>query len=87
MDALAERVDAAHQRLLRDGDVLPDRLPDDRALSSEELDELTWRVYCLSRVTRQSLVRCNPALVVAAAHWWGDADPRWWERFCEVTWP
>lgn len=87
MRQLAVRVDAAHQRMLRDRDVLPPQLPEDRRLAPEELDELTWRVYCLSTAMRLSLVRCHPSVVLMAAEWWGSDEPAMWEWFCQAHWP
>lgn len=86
MRRLAYRVDAAHRKLIRDGDVLPQRLPPDRALKPDELDELTWRVYCLSTAMRLSFVRCHPSVVLMAAEWWGSEEPSMWEWFCQAHW-
>ncbi len=87
MRQLAVRVDAAHRRLVRDRDVLPELLPEDRRLTAGELDELTWRVYCLSTAMRLSLVRCHPTVVLLAAEWWGAQDQSGWEWFCQAHWP
>lgn len=87
MEALSERVDAAHRRLLRDRDVLPACLPSDRALKAEELEELTWRVFCLSTAMSYPLVRCHPSMILLAAMWWESDEPSWWEWFCEAHWP
>lgn len=87
LSQLATKVDAAHRRLVEDGDVLPERLPNNRALTGEELDELTWRVYCLITALRLSFVRCHPTVLLMAAMWWGSEQPRWWEWFCQAHWP
>lgn len=87
MRELSRRVDAAHRRMLRDRDVLPDCLPSVRPLRGDELDELTWRVYCLITAMRLSFVRCHPSVVLMAAEWWESDEPSMWEWFCEAHWP
>ena len=88
MGVLGDRVRAAHQLMIELGDVLPERMPRDRPLSAEEVDELAWRVYCLTNAMRLSFVRCHPTVVRLAAEWWsaGPETAQAYEAFCMAHW-
>lgn len=81
---VGRRVDRVHKVLRKRGEVLPASLPTGRDLTPEEVEELAWRVYTLACVTRSSLVRCHPALVMMAAEWVSSTEPKVWEAFCEL---
>ena len=81
---VGRRVDQVHRVLRGRGDVLPQSLPAGRNLTAQEIEELAWRVYTLACVTRTSLARCHPALVLMAAEWLSSTEPRVWEAFCEM---
>lgn len=88
MGVLGDRVRAAHELMVELGDVLPERMPRNRPLSPEEVDELAWRVYCLTNAMRLSFVRCHPTVVRLAGEWWS-AEPETaqaYEAFCMAHW-
>lgn len=82
---ISRRIRYVHCRMRERGDILPEAMPDDRDLSDLEVEELAWRVYSLSCITRTSLVRCMPNLMLLAAEWLSSTEPDVWDAYCEMS--
>lgn len=82
MREIARRVARAHAAMRRRGDLLPEALPAERDLTREELEELASRVYALACITRVSLLRCVPTLMLLAAEWLATSESDW-DAYCE----
>lgn len=67
---VARRLARTHEHMRGDHrEVLPLGMPRDRELTALELEDLAWRAVALTRVTRQSLKRCRPELLISAWEW------------------